>query len=345
MKNDERRLKILEHIVNLYIETGEPVGSVSVCEKLNKAVSPATIRNDMVKLEKSGFLEQPHTSAGRIPTYLGFRAYINQIVTPKNLTDEEKRSIDDLLRADTSSVCAVVDNAVSALSEITGLAAISTNNIPKFSVISKVEIIPTGRRIFAVLIITSSGEIKNKICRMQFDITNEQLKFFEEIINKNLKGISIDEFGGDVFQKLAEAMGSYTLCLSPLLNTLHKMSDEISKTQVDLKGENNLLKYDGLKAKELMEFMSAKDKIENILSSAFSGVNIVFGNENDTFAIGNSSLILTKYGSNEQFGSFGVIGPIRLNYQEVIPYVSYFSQSVTSIIDNMLNEADKEEGD
>ena len=123
------------------------------------------------------------------------------------------------------------------------------------------------------------------------------------------------------------------------------MSDEISKTQVDLKGENNLLKYDGLKAKELMEFMSAKDKIENILSSAFSGVNIVFGNENDTFAIGNSSLILTKYGSNEQFGSFGVIGPIRLNYQEVIPYVSYFSQSVTSIIDNMLSEADKEEGD
>ncbi len=345
MKNDERRLKILEHIVNLYIETGEPVGSVSVCSKLNKAVSPATIRNDMAKLEKAGFLEQPHTSAGRIPTYLGFRAYINQIVKPKNLTDQEKKSIDDLLRADTSSVSAVVDNALGALSEITGLAAISTNNIPKFSVISKVEVIPTGRRVYAVLIITSSGEVKNKICRMQFDITNEQLKFFQETINKNLKGISIDSFDDDVFQKLAEAMGSYTLSLSPLLDTLHKMSDEISKTQIDLKGENNLLKYDGLKADELIEFMSAKDKIENILSSAFSGINIVFGKENDTFLIGNSSLILTKYGTSEQFGSFGVIGPIRLNYQEIIPYVSYFSQSVTSIIDNMLGEAEKEEGD
>ena len=137
-------------------------------------------------------------------------------------------------------------------------------------------------------------------------------------------------------------MGNYILSLSPLLNTLHELYDEISQTQVDLKGENNLLKYDGLKANELMEFMSAKNQIEDILSSAFSGINIVFGKEDDTFAVGNSSLILSKYGTNSQFGSFGVIGPIRLDYQKIIPYVSYFSKSVTSIIDNMLNEFESE---
>lgn len=342
MKSDERRLKILEHIVNLYIETGEPVGSVAVCSKLNKTVSPATIRNDMVKLENLGLLEQPHTSAGRIPTYLGFRAYINHIITPKSLSCEEKNEIDKLLKADTSSISAVIDNAVNALSEITGLAAVSTNCLPKFSVISKVEVIPTGKRIYAVLLITSSGEIKNKICRMQFTVTNEQLQFFEKIINENLRGVSINSFDEKIFDNLSAAMGSYILSLSPLLNTLHELYDELSKTQVDLKGENNLLKYDGLKANELMEFMSAKNQIEDILSSAFSGINIVFGKENDTFAVGNSSLILTKYGTNSQFGSFGVIGPIRLDYQRVIPYVSYFSQSVTSIIDNMLNEFETE---
>ena len=342
MKSDERRLKILEHIVDLYIETGEPVGSVAVCSKLNKTVSPATIRNDMVKLENLGLLEQPHTSAGRVPTYLGFRAYINHIITPKSLSCEEKAEIDKLLQADTSSISAVIDNAVSALSEITGLAAVSTNCLPKFSVISKVEVIPTGKRIYAVLLITSSGEIKNKICRMQFNITNEQLEFFERIINKNLKGVSLDSFDENIFDNLSTAMGNYILSLSPLLNTLHELYDEISQTQVDMKGENNLLKYDGLKANELMEFMSAKNQIEDILSSAFSGINIVFGKEDDTFAVGNSSLILSKYGTNSQFGSFGVIGPIRLDYQKIIPYVSYFSKSVTSIIDNMLNEFESE---
>lgn len=345
MKSDDRRLKILEYVVDAYIKTGEPIASATISKMLGGSVSPATIRNDMATLERLGFLEQPHTSAGRIPTYGGYRLYINRLMKPQALSNEQMKEIDDILRSDVGSVNAVIDNAVNALAEITGYAAISTNDLPRFSVISKVEVVPAGRRLYAILLITSAGDIKNKICRMEFDLTNDQLKFFEQLLKRELLGLTVDSLTPAMLKNLTAAMGSYFLSLSPLLYTLYQLSDEISKRNVDVKGENNLLKYSDFKPTELMQFLSAKEQISNILTSAFSGINVVFGKETDTFAITNSSMILANYGQKQPLGSFGVIGPIRLEYSKIIPYISYFSESVSRIIDGMLEDGQKGEAD
>lgn len=345
MKSDDRRLKILEYVVDAYIRTGEPIASATVSKMLGGSVSPATVRNDMATLERLGFLEQPHTSAGRIPTYGGYRLYINRLMKPQTLSNEQRKEIDDLLRSDVGSVNAVIDNAVNALAEITGYAAISTNDLPRFSVISKVEVVPAGRRLYAILLITSAGDIKNKICRMEFDLTNEQLEFFEQLLKRELLGLTVDSLTPAMLKNLTAAMGSYFLSLSPLLYTLYQLSDEIAKRNVDVKGENNLLKYSDFKPTELMQFLSAKEQISNILTSAFSGINVVFGKETDTFAITNSSMILANYGQKQPLGSFGVIGPIRLEYSKIIPYISYFSESVSRIIDGMLEDGQKGEAD
>lgn len=345
MKSDDRRLKILEYVVDAYIKTGEPIASATISKMLGGSVSPATVRNDMATLERLGFLEQPHTSAGRIPTYGGYRLYINRLMKPQTLSNEQRKEIDNLLRSDVGSVNAVVDNAVNALAEITGYAAISTNDLPRFSVISKVEVVPAGRRLYAILLITSAGDIKNKICRMEFDLTNEQLEFFEQLLKRELLGLTVDSLTPSMLKNLTAAMGSYFLSLSPLLYTLYQLSDEIAKRNVDVKGENNLLKYSDFKPTELMQFLSAKEQISNILTSAFSGINVVFGKETDTFAITNSSMILANYGQKQPLGSFGVIGPIRLEYSKIIPYISYFSESVSHIIDGMLDDGQKGEAD
>lgn len=345
MKSDDRRLKILEYVIDTYIRTGEPVGSVTISKMLGDTVSSATVRNDMATLERLGFLEQPHTSAGRIPTYVGYRLYINQLMEPQSLSLKQKREIDQYLMADTSSVSSVIDNAVNALAEVTGYAAVSTNNLPKFSVIAKVEVVPAGHRLYAILLITSAGDIKNKICRMEFDLTGEQLHFFEELLNRELLGITVDSLTPSMLKDLTAAMGSYFLSLSPLLYTLYQLSDEISKRNVDVRGQENLLKYSDFQPNELIQFLSAKEQIINILTNAFSGINVVFGKETDTFAITNSSLILSNYGQDKPLGSFGIIGPIRLDYAKVIPYISYFSESVSHIIDNMLEEGKKGELD
>lgn len=344
MDNDERLLKILEQVINIYIKTGEPVGSVSVCNRLENSISSATVRSDMVKLENLGFLNQPHVSAGRVPTYDGFRIYIKRLMKPQQLSLKEKEEIDAMLQKDLSSVSAVVDNALITLSDLTNLATVSTTTVSNFSVISKVELISTGRRVYVILIITSTGEVKNKICRVEFDFTDSQLNMLKKILNESLIGSKIESLSTDVILNLSAAIGGYFLSFSPLFKALREISDEMKKNRVVLRGENRLMSYEGVEALEVLKFLSTKDSIEKILSSAFSGINIVFGNESDLFQIGNSSLIITKYGDRlRKLGCFGVIGPVRLNYKKVMAYVEYFERSVSGIIDRMEFEDELED--
>lgn len=338
MKNEKRQFDVLKQIVDIFIETGEPASSLAVCKRLMYDVSSATIRNDMSKLEKLGFLEQPHTSAGRIPTYKGFRLYINSLMQPEDLTEKEMLYIDEILKEDLTSVSSVVEHGALALSEFTELLVVSTTITPKFFVISKVDVVRAGRRIFAVLIVASSGEVKNKICRLSLDVSEKEIEFFKNLINESLIGKSFEDLDEKMKEKLALALGSYILELSPLLDALYNITTEMSKREVSLKGEKKLLKYGGLKADELLEFISAKNKIEELLSSAFSGINIKFGKEDNSFILENSSIIFAKYGIEEPIGSFGVVGPIRLNYKKILPYVSYFSRKISSLVEEIQRE-------
>ena len=232
MALDDRKLLVLATIVEEYIRSGEPVGSKTILNSSKINVSSATVRNDMAALEKMGLLEQPHTSAGRIPTYLGYRLYIERLMRPYVLSAKEKHEIDEQLTRNGITAENVVDNAVQVLSDLTQLTVVNTNNMPHFSVITRVEVIPAGRRLYALLIITSSGSIKNKICRLEFDLTNEQLGFFAEFVNKNLKGINIDELTPAMLQNLAIALGSYMISLSPLLYAVYELSEEFSHDNV-----------------------------------------------------------------------------------------------------------------
>ena len=337
MNIDERQFSVLKHIVDIFIKTGEPASSFAVCDRLKKNVSSATIRNDMAKLERLGFLEQPHASAGRIPTYKGFRIYVNSLMEPEHLTKNEKKKIDVLLERDTSSISAIVENATEALSEFTDLAVVCTNNAQMFFVISKVEVIKAGSRVYSVLMVASSGEVKNKICRLEFDITNEHIDFFKKVINDSLVGSTVDVLNSEFVESISLALGSYIYSLYPLLKALYDISNDILKSDVKLKGENNILRYGNVDVEEFIRFTKAKNKLEKILSTAFSGISVVFGKEDNEFAITNSSIIMAKYGCKEQMGTFGVIGPIRLNYKKILPYVSYFSKSITSLVEDIKN--------
>ena len=155
---EERKLKVLRAVVDEYITTGEPVGSKALMKYIN--ASSATIRNEVAELEKQGYLEQPHTSAGRVPTYIGYRLYIDSLLTTSPLTDEEVSMLDEYFPDDVTSEEDLVNAATMALAELTNCAAVVSNQAPRFSVISKVEVIPTGKRLYVLLMVTSSGTIK-----------------------------------------------------------------------------------------------------------------------------------------------------------------------------------------
>lgn len=344
----ERKLSVLAAIVNEFLKTGEPIGSKAVTNLLDMNVSSATVRNDMAALERLGLIEQPHTSAGRIPSYLGYRVYIEKLMKPKPVSEKDKLLIDDMLSKHRDTSSAVLENAAEALATLTGCTAVTAARPTEFSVITHVEVVPAGHRIYALLMITSDGNVKNKICRLEFDIPDNLLKFFIDFINDNLTGVSASELNPAYLQKLALALGSYMMTLSPLLSAVYELSSELKDKTIHLKGEANLLSYSDVDASEIVRFLSTKNNLANLLSRTFDGINVLFGREKNSFVISNGSMIVSPYEvGNKAGGSIGLIGPIRLDYAKLIPYVEYFSDKVTGILSDMAEnytEGEDEDG-
>ena len=335
---DDRKLKILAAVVNEYIVTGEPVGSKTIASMPDIRVSPATIRNDMAMLEQLGYLEQPHTSAGRIPTYKGYKLYIDQLMPEKALSDSEKQMLDNMLDSDNPAEDALIDSASKALAEITNCVTVVSSISPQFSVIAKVDAIPTGKRMYVLLMITSSGSIQNKMCRLEFDLTNEQLQFFNNYMTENLSGVSIDSLSDETIEKLAEAMGTYAVTLTPLMNGIRELAKSFMQNDVHVSGEKNLLARNDIGAEDVINFLERKNEFSKLLDDSFSGLRVMFG-EDGGFVISNSSMIVSpiKKGGKTA-GSLGLIGPMRLYYAKIIPYIEYLTDKISDILTESADE-------
>lgn len=330
---DERKRRILAAVVDAYILTGEPVGSKAIAALPDIRVSSATIRNDMAMLEQLGYLEQPHTSAGRIPTYSGYRLYIDELMNEKTLSEEEKILLDSCLDVDVPTADALIESASKALAELTHCATVVKNVAPKFSVITKVELIPTGRRMYVLLMVTSSGNIKNKVCRLEFDLTNEQIEFFSRYMAENLQGVSIEDLDGDTIDRLVSAMGAYMVTLAPLLQGVCELAEGFKDNEIKLQGEKNLLARQDINSDQIVKFFENKNKVvKNMLDDSFGDLQVLFG-EDGGFIIENSSMIVSKIKKDgKTAGSLGVIGPMRLDYAKIIPYLEYLTDRITDII-------------
>ena len=337
---DERKRRILAAIVDSYIVTGEPVGSKAIASMPDIRVSPATIRNDMAMLEQLGYLEQPHTSAGRIPTYAGYRLYIDELMNAKTISDEDKKLLDECLDVEVPTADALIESASKALAELTHCATVVKNVAPKFSVITKVEVIPTGRRMYVLLMVTSSGNIKNKVCRLEFDLTNEQMEFFTKYMAENLQGVSIDQLDESVIEKLVAAMGTYMVTLAPLLQGVCELAEGFRDHEIKVAGEKNLLARQDINTNQLMRFFENKNEVvKNMLDDSFGDLQVLF-DEDGGFVIENSSVIVSKIKKGgKTAGSLGVIGPMRLDYAKIIPYIEYLTDRIT----NLISEDDDED--
>lgn len=331
---DARKRRILSAVVDLYIRTGEPVGSKTISQLPDIHVSAATVRNDMAVLEELGYLEQPHTSAGRVPTFNGYRMYIEEISAEGTLPQEERDRLDEML-GDESRLTEdlILQSATTALSQITKCATVVSNFAPKYSVISKVDVIPTGKRMYVVLLITSDGKIKNRACRLQFDLTHEHMDFFKHFMEENLEGVSVSDLSEEKLEQMITAMGTYMMTLSPLVQGICEMSKDLQQNELYMTGEQNLFSCDDLDKAEVAKFMMHKQELSGLLDDSFQGIKVMFGEEGNDFVIGNSSMIVSKYQKGDHTaGSLGVIGPMRLNYAKVIPYIEYFTEKISHLI-------------
>lgn len=335
MKLDIRKLKILTAIVETYIDTGEPVSSKILAQQLGFSVSSATIRNDMAALFEMGLLEQPHTSAGRVPSHLGYRVYVDQLMHCKPLSDEERREIDALFNVRDPDPDKLLEDAAQALADYTNCATVSTTITPKTVLVKRVEIVPAGTRTVVVLVIATNGVIKNKVCRVDFRVTGEIVEFLNQFANGRLVGRSVNDISQWYINSISVTLGDYSQLFIPVLATIYELCREINDGQFYTSGGANLLNYKELAdiARDLLSAMANREQLLGVIGSKSDAVFITIGKENNQSELTDTSVVVTKYRIGEQnSGAIGVIGPVRMDYAKLIPHLEYFSQTLGKLL-------------
>ena len=336
-----RKKRILEAVVEQFIHTGEPVGSKLVAQVMGNVVSPATIRNDMASLESAGYLEQPHTSSGRVPTHMGYRLYVDEMMRPLPLTLSRRAEIDAMFNIRNADPDRLLEDAAAALAELTGLATVCTTMIPAAVTVKKIEIIPAGERTVVILLIASSGVIKNKVCRVDFIVTPQIVDFFLKFAQTRLEGRSIDEITSSYISAVSVSLGEYARLFMPVFAALYDLVKEISEGQYFTRGTTNLLGYAELAsgAYELLGFIERRREMLGLISSITAPVQVLIGRESAVSPLSESSMLIARYhiGSNAA-GAIGLIGPVRMDYAELLPHVEYFAKTLGKLLSETYSE-------
>jgi len=331
----ERKQKILVAIVETFIHTGEPVGSKLLAQQLDLNVSPATIRADMAWLFEMGYLEQPHTSAGRVPSHLGYREYIDTLMQCKPLTKEEKDEIDSLFNVKNPDPDRLLEDAAGALSEFTGCATVTTS-IPSSTVrVKRIELIAVAANTVVILLITTSGAIRNKVCRVDFTITPELVDFFHKFINSRLAGRSIETISASYISSISVTLGEYSRIFTSILVAIFELCKEINDGQYYLSGSTKLLEYGELSplARDLMKLLENREHLQSLFGPGRRDFKIIIGKENINMELSGASVVVTHYDvGGEPAGSVGLIGPVRLDYARIIPHLNYFAKTLGELL-------------
>ncbi len=338
-----RKKIILSEIVKAHITHGEPVSSKLLCEITDLGLSSATIRNEMSDLSEMGYLEQPHTSAGRVPTAAGYRMYVTGLLENNTPAEPIRKSIDRVIEKVADDPENITAAAGQALSDLTGFATVSLTIPEANAFVKRVELLPMGRRTALLVLVTSDGIARSRICRTGDSLSATALKVFDRLVAVDIVGKELNDFSGGLLQTLAVKAGSEALTLVPLLSILFEMIEAVTASQLDLKGESNLYSAynkDG-DAKRIMEFISRRDAILSILSEIPDPVSVVFGDDCGIEELKPSSMVVAKFGGGEnRVGRIGVIGPTRMAYEDIIPSISYFAKQLGRVLEQSLRDLD-----
>lgn len=332
-----RQQAILAAIVEIYIRTAEPVGSKLLSSYIS--ASPATIRSDMAALFDMGYLEQPHTSAGRVPSHLGYREYIDSLMQCQPLTKEEKDEIDSLFNVRDPDPDKLLEDAAEVISEYTGCAGVASSITAKDVRVKRLELIAAGNNTVVILLILSNGVIKNKVCRVDFTVTPELIEFFTRFSNARFSGRSIQTITGTYINSVSVTLGEYSRIFTPLLVSVFELCKEVSDGQYYIGGGTKLLEYDelGRMARDLLRMLESQESLQRLFGLDDYDFKILIGKENHNMELSGSALVATHYNIGGQpAGTLGLIGPVRLDYAKVIPHLEYFSKILGDLLTDTL---------
>ncbi|QSO52634.1 heat-inducible transcription repressor HrcA [Alicyclobacillus curvatus] len=341
-----RQKLILSAIVENYVRSAEPVGSRTLSKNQDFHLSPATIRNEMSDLEELGFLDQPHTSAGRIPSQKGYRYYVDHLQPSLDLDSATVRALRDLFRQRMDEMERVVQQTSVVLSQLTQYTAIVLGPQVNHEKIHHIQLIPIGHNKAVAILVTDTGRVSNRQVQLSEDISSDEVARMVELLNNRLHGASMTRLKSSVYRELSTEMANtlehYEDAIA-LLDEIGKVPD-VDGSRVYVGGAMQMLDQpefrDVDKVRPLLEMLERADSfgLGRVVTMNSPGIQVRIGLENNNPTLQDCTVISAAYtAAGQPVGSIGIIGPTRMNYGRVIQILDLVSQALTDTMTERLS--------
>ena len=355
MDLSDRKKQILKSIIDAYIDSGEPVGSKNLAAYGNISLSPATIRNEMSELESLGYLDKPHTSAGRVPSAQGYKFYVDQLNEDYRLGVEELELLGELTRFKTTQIESVIDRANKIMSGVTKYAAVSLAKNDGAGTVSRFDAVYIGEHSFLLVMILESGNAKTAQLSSDFTLTENDVRKIKDILNENLCSVVLDKISLDAMMALEDAFGKHRALVGKILRAAYSVTRGEGGSDVRIDGLTNLLSYPEFSSvekarsiielaetrkvdiKRLLEFSETESEtgLSPVISDE-SGMKIFFGEDSGNGALADTSLVYCSFPVGNSNAVIGILGPKRMDYKKVVASLKYLAKSMGASDETLL---------
>ena len=328
-----RQKKILRAIVECYINTAEPVGSKTIAAMEGMDFSSATIRNEMAALTEQGLLEQPHTSAGRVPSAAGYRFYVDELMNDYQLSTDETTSLSQAMELRIQEFDQVFSQVSKLVSQLTDLPAYAALTRSGQATAKRFELIYAEQSSFILVVMTNTDVVKNKLIRLPVAVTEQDLRLLSAVLNASLTDLPVSQFTPELMEKIQRSAGPAASLVGVVVDFTTHVLNEQQQSDIYLTGQTRLLGqpeyHDVEKAQQLLTTLDEETIAGLPVPAGDQSTQILVGPENVSQALKDTSVVMTKFDIGDGMqGMIGVVGPTRMDYARVTARLSYFAEGL-----------------
>ena len=335
---NEREKAILKALIDHYIKTAEPVGSRTLSKKYNIGLSPASIRNTMKDLEEMGFITQPHTSAGRVPTDLGYRNYVDYLLTPEKLTKSEKDLILNKISTEFTEIDGILEQTSRMLGNLSKQLGIAL--IPRFesAILTRLELIPVAERRLMVVLVVKSGLVKSILFEVETSLPDMAISESAKVLNERLCGLTLGEIKRTIRERVKNTQTGDPKLIKLFVEGPDEIWDFPSDEKLHFSGTSNLFQQPEFQnprdMAEMVQLIEDRRAIHQMLKSTglSEGITISIGHKNKAGKTDQLSLLTSSYDMGGVKGVVGIIGPKRMEYSKLVSLVDYTAKMLSQIL-------------
>ncbi len=339
----DRKLRILQFIIQEYIETAEPVGSRTISKNKTLGVSAATIRNEMADLEEMGLLLQPHTSAGRIPSHDRYRLYVDKLMGVIGLNKKEKDEIEGALVGNIEQIQELLEDSLALLTQITNYTSVAiSQKVEKSKKIKQLNLVHIDSMTAVLIMVMEDGTVRNSKFKLSVPVSEEKLELISRTLNDNIRGKIIEDFDMNFINYIKHQIKEYNKIFDDMFTVMKSNMDKNLSFNVLLNGATNIFNFpefsDIGKAKSFLNLLEQKNELASLLEEKGirkGNVNIIIGDDSIDDVLGSCSIITTEYEyKGKTIGKLGIIGPKRMDYDRAYSVMNYITKRLNKLMNN-----------